>query len=320
MRFHENIFPYASIKPGFVQPPSPVEFGPIPFLTHAITSLYSSSQTSSPVNIPAPSCSPPHASLNSHPSSTQPPPILRTYTHRPKPSDPIPPVSPSPSSTSPSLFPSSTVVENPPPPEPNPLRHSSRHTAPPAKLNNFVCSNVYSHQSATLLPGPTKGTRYPVENFVSYHRYTPAYHAYVAQLSTLSEPKSYAEAIIHPEWQEAMRTELHALQANGTWSLTTLPSGKTLIGCRWVYKIKHHSDGSVERYKARLVAQGFTQMEGVDYHDTFSPTAKIISVRCLLALTATHGWSLHQMDVHNAFLHGDLAEEIYMSLPPGLRR
>ena len=117
-----------------------------------------------------------------------------------------------------------------------------------------------------------------------------------------------------------MRFELHALQANGTWSLTSLPSGKTPIGCRWVYKIKHHSDGSVERYKARLVAQGFTQMAGVDYHDTFSLTAKIIYVRCLLALTAAHGWSLHQMDIHNAFLHGDLAEEIYMSLPPGLRR
>jgi hypothetical protein len=90
-----------------------------------------------------------------------------------------------------------------------------------------------------------------------------------------------------------MRSELHALQANGTWSLTSLPSGKTLIGCRWVYKIKHHSDGSIKRYKARLVAQGFTQMEGVNYHDTFSPTAKIIFVCCLLALTAAHAWSLH---------------------------
>ena len=157
-------------------------------------------------------------------------------------------------------------------------------------------------------------------NFVSYHHYTLAYHAFVAQLSTIPEPKSYAEAVVHLEWQEAMRSELHALQANGTWSLTSLPSGKTPIGCRWVYKIKHHSNGSVERYKARLVAQGFTQMEGVDYHDTFSPTAKIIYVCCLLALTAAHGWSLHQMDVHNAFLHGDLAEEIYMSLPPGLQR
>ncbi|KAI9185880.1 hypothetical protein LWI28_011526 [Acer negundo] len=117
-----------------------------------------------------------------------------------------------------------------------------------------------------------------------------------------------------------MRSELRALQDNGTWTLTPLPAGKSPIGCRWVYKIKLRSDGSVERYKVRLVAKGFTQLEGIDYQDTFSPTAKIISVRCLLALAAARGWSLHQMDVNNAFLHGDLAEEIYMSPPPGLRR
>ncbi|KAL6134532.1 hypothetical protein ACLB2K_066763 [Fragaria x ananassa] len=128
------------------------------------------------------------------------------------------------------------------------------------------------------------------------------------------------EAAAHPEWQAAMDFELQALQANDTWSLTTLPVGKKPIGCRWVYKIKHKSDGSIERYKARLVAQGFTQLEGIDYQDTFSPTAKIIIVRCLLALAVARRWPLHQMDVNNAFLHDDLQEEIYMSLPPGLRR
>jgi hypothetical protein len=117
-----------------------------------------------------------------------------------------------------------------------------------------------------------------------------------------------------------MQSELQALQHNGTWSLTLLPTGKTLIGCRWVYKVKHRSDGSVERLKARLVAKGFTQLEGIDYQDTFSLTTKIVSVRCLLALAAARGWTLYQLDVHNAFLHGDLSEEIYMSLPLGLLR
>ncbi|RVW41777.1 Retrovirus-related Pol polyprotein from transposon RE1 [Vitis vinifera] len=129
-----------------------------------------------------------------------------------------------------------------------------------------------------------------------------------------SDQRSYSEAVAHPEWQETMSSKLQALQANDTWSLTPLSTGKTPIGCRWVYKIKHRSDGSIKRYKALLVVKGFTQLEGVDYQDTFSPTAKIISVRCLLALAAAHGWSFHQMDANNAFLHDDLHEEIYVSV------
>ena len=115
-----------------------------------------------------------------------------------------------------------------------------------------------------------------------------------------------------------MQSELAALAANHTWSLTPLPPRKQPIRCRWVYKIKRRSDGTIERYKARLVAKGYTQLEGIDYHDTFSPTAKMLTVRCLLALAAAQDWSLHQLDVNNAFLHGDLHEEIYMCPPPGL--
>ncbi|RVW59291.1 Retrovirus-related Pol polyprotein from transposon TNT 1-94 [Vitis vinifera] len=116
-----------------------------------------------------------------------------------------------------------------------------------------------------------------------------------------------------------MQSELVALDANHTWSLTPLPPGKKPIGCCWVYKIKRHSDGTIERFKACLVAKGYTQLEGLDYHDTFSPTAKMITVHCLLALAAAQNWSLHQFDVNNAFLHGDLHEEIYMTLPLGLQ-
>ena len=90
-----------------------------------------------------------------------------------------------------------------------------------------------------------------------------------------------------------MQSELTALDANHTWSLTHFPPGKKPIGYGWVYKIKRHLDGTIERFKARLVAKGYTQLEGLDYHDTFSPTAKMITVRCLLALATAQNWSLH---------------------------
>ncbi len=110
---------------------------------------------------------------------------------------------------------------------------------------------------------------------------------------------------------------LQALDKTHTWDLVDLPPGKSLIGCKWVYKIKTHSDGSVERYKARLVAKGFTQEYGIDYEETFAPVAHLTSVRSLLAVAAVRKWGLYQMDVKNAFLNGDLTEEVYMQPPPG---
>lgn len=117
-----------------------------------------------------------------------------------------------------------------------------------------------------------------------------------------------------------MHAELEALQQNNTWSMVPLPIGHKPIGCKWVYKIKYKSDGTIERYKARLVAKGYTQVEGIDYQETFSPTAKLTTLRCLITVAAARNWFIHQLDVQNAFLHGDLHEVVYMEPPPGLRR
>ena len=114
-----------------------------------------------------------------------------------------------------------------------------------------------------------------------------------------------------------MDHEIAALEANNSWTLTSLPPDKKPIGCKWVYRIKYKSDGSIKRYKARLVAKGFTQKEGLDYIGTFNLVAKMVLVRCLLAVVAVKGWFLNQIDVNNAFLHGDLSEEVYLALPLG---
>jgi len=113
-----------------------------------------------------------------------------------------------------------------------------------------------------------------------------------------------------------MREEIRALEENQTWTIEDLPPGKKPISCKWVHKLKYKSDGTIERFKARLVVRGNHQLEGFDLNETFAPVAKMASVRVFLSVTVAKGWELHQMDVNNAFLHGDLHEEVYMRLPP----
>ena len=133
------------------------------------------------------------------------------------------------------------------------------------------------------------------------------------------EPISFKEAMQHDVWKASMREEIRALEDNGTWILTSLPPGKRALGSQWVYKIKYHSNGEIERYKSRLVVFGNHQEAGVDYNETFALVAKMTTMRVFLAVAASKKWELHQMDVHNAFLHGDLTEEVYMRLPPGFQ-
>jgi len=114
-----------------------------------------------------------------------------------------------------------------------------------------------------------------------------------------------------------MLEEMAALDKNNTWVVTTLPANKRAVGCKWVFTVKQTPDGKVERYKARLVAKGYSQTYGVDYDETFAPVAKMNTIRTIISIAANHGWKLFQLDVKNAFLHGDLEEEVYMEIPPG---
>ena len=104
-----------------------------------------------------------------------------------------------------------------------------------------------------------------------------------------------------PEWQLAMAEEIAALERTGTWDLVSPPPGVRPITCKWVYKIKTRSDGSLERYNARLVARGFQQEQGRDYDETFAPVAHMTTVRTLLAVASVRNWSVSQLDVQNAF-------------------
>ena len=134
------------------------------------------------------------------------------------------------------------------------------------------------------------------------------------------EPQTVKEALESEEkeeWLNAMKSEMKSLKKNCVWTLQSLPEGRNAVGCKWVFKIKLDAEGKVERYKARLVAQGFTQRYGIDYDETFSPVVRFESIRSLLAIASQHELIVHQMDVKTAFLNGELKEEIFMKQPEG---
>ena len=135
-----------------------------------------------------------------------------------------------------------------------------------------------------------------------------------------AEPKTFADAMSKHDadnWYGAMLEELSSIEANDTWELVPLPVGRKAIGSKWVFKYKRDEHGAVIRFKARLVAQGYTQLAGVDYFDTYSPSASLTSVRTLFALVAVNDYELHHVDVKSAFLNGVLREEVYLAQPPG---
>ncbi|KAG7598815.1 GAG-pre-integrase domain [Arabidopsis suecica] len=219
---------------------------------------------------------------------------------------------------------SPTATKSPPPPtsdsssslidesnEPERLGKGCRQKNPPVKLADYV---------TTLLHQPyPSATPYPLDNYLSSSQFSDNYQVYLNAITSGSEPTSYKEAILDENWKSAVSDEIVSLENLGTWTVEDLPPGKKALGCKWVFRLKYKSDGTLERHKARLVVLGNNQTEGVDYSETFAPVAKMVTVRAFLQQVASLDWEVHQMDVHNAFLHGDLDEEVYMQFPPGFR-
>lgn len=182
----------------------------------------------------------------------------------------------------------------------------------PSHLQDYHCYNTSSSTDNTHITTP-----YPITKYVSYTSTSEPFRAFLNIITKTPLPQNFKEAKKDKVWCDSMNLEIDAFEQTKTWTITELPPGKEALGCRWIHTIKYHADGTEERKKSRLVAKGYTQQEGIDFLDTFSPVAKMATVKILLSFAPKLKWNSTQLDISNALLSGDLDEEIYMKLPPG---
>ena len=166
---------------------------------------------------------------------------------------------------------------------------------------------------ANLSRKSSSGTHYPIANYVSSEKIFASHKLFLATLTKVVEPKYFQEAIKDPLWRKAMADEIHALEANKTWVVEDLPQGKKPISCKWVYQVKLFEHSTIQ---GRIGDTRRLSNWRVDYNKTFAPVVKMTSLRCFLSVVVANRWDLHQIDVNNAFLHGDLGEEVFMKMPP----
>ena len=206
-------------------------------------------------------------------------------------------------------------------------RDPNQSSAEPSPTNQGASTSTPGPDRRSTAPTaassrPVRERRAPdrVQFYENFGKKQPKDKAHLTKGPVRTEPLTYEEAMNGPdrrEWSVSVDTEFQAQFANNTWELVHLPTGRKVITCKWVFKIKYNPDGTIYRYKSRLVARGFTQVENIDYHETFAPILRFESLRLLIAIAAYLGLLIHQMDVDNAYLNPELDKEIYMALPPG---
>ncbi|KAL3648881.1 hypothetical protein CASFOL_005284 [Castilleja foliolosa] len=211
--------------------------------------------------------------------------------------------------TVPSSSTNATVADPPLPPLPPAQPSSGLPPVAPAQPLNAPSARM--HPMRTRAQDGIVRSKYPVSSdFLTYS-------ALLSSVHSSNTPKGFKSAAKSPEWVHAMNDELNALRVNRTWELVPRHLADNVIGSKWVFRTKFLADGSIERHKARLVAQGFAQLPGFDYDHTFSPVVKASTIRIILSIAVLNNWSLHQLDVNNAFLHGRLDKPVFMEQPPG---
>jgi len=308
VRFHENSFPFIEST----RVPATTNSNPQPAPISCLPALTS-----------FPSSNPPQTSiLSSHTSVPLPPSATMSLDHfagsdsaaaditaTESPPSTMPP-------TSPSQVPASSSQV---PTESSPgldlcidlSSYSIPQQSPPIRSPDSPAAVASRHHPMVLRPRQHKSVN------VSSVSASPLPPNLQVTYSSAHEPLSFREADRFLCWHSAMESEITALHANDTRSLVLHEPSMNVVGCRWVYKIKRRADGTVERYKAHLVARGFSQQEGIDYSKTFSPVVKPTTVHLVLAIAVSNCWQIRQLDVHNAFLNGSLQEVVYMQQPTG---
>ncbi|XP_042982037.1 uncharacterized protein LOC122311522 isoform X1 [Carya illinoinensis] len=299
--FDETCFPFSTQSeiPSHTPPVSlPSILGPLPSFTQSSTS-----PPTRPTSPSSPNLIPPDTTQPTSPAptlSTHVPQQINSSSSFPTDSSPekSPHVSQSQTTTSP----------------------SSSSTSQPLELSTIQSTTqLPTSSSSNLIITRSKTNSLRPKQFTDGTVLWPPPRSCLTAISTSfpEEPSSFTEAAKHQQWRLAMANEFQALLATNTWTLVPSSGIKNLVGCKWVFRTKRNSDGTVERHKARLVAKGFHQQEGIDFSETFSPVVKPTTIRTILSIAVTECWSLRQLDINNAFLHRDLQEQVFMTQPIG---